>query len=123
MEECTLNKINDDYYWVWANGFAILNRTSDISTLYNRFNEHAIKQHNNMKPQLDKVIYQFTQDGNTMGSTDDVEELTIECESSTGNLDSDDQFYVIRTSTGWSIDNAQELVDLIYRVISTFKKQ
>ena len=76
-----------------------------------------------MKPQLDKIIYQFTQDGNTMGSTDDVEEITIECESSTGNLDSDDQFYVIRTSTGWSIDNAQEFVDLLNRVKSAINKQ
>jgi hypothetical protein len=62
------------------------------------------------KPLLHKVTYEFTQDGNTLGTTEKVESLEITHEAplflETGH------FIVIRT-TGWSIDTPGELYDLL----------
>ena len=63
-------------------------------------------------PQLSSASYTFTQDGNMVGSTSDLEELTICLET---QLPGDPPFFVLRTSTGWSIDSIDELAALIER--------
>lgn len=65
------------------------------------------------KPLLSKVKFEFLQDGNTCGTTSETEELTIELESSSIIDGPDDCFIVLRTTTGWSIDNIEELSELI----------
>ena len=76
------------------------------------------------KPKLEKCSFSFMQDGNTNGSTDEYEELTIECESSLGIDNDEGCFYVLKTN-GWSIDNIsdiQELLDRINKSIQGGKK-
>lgn len=65
------------------------------------------------KPLLSKVTFVFVQDGNTCGTTDETEELIIELESSSLISGPDDCFVVLRTPTGWSMDNIDELAELI----------
>jgi hypothetical protein len=72
-----------------------------------------------MKPKLERCSFTFNQEGNTKGTTDDVEILTIECESPLGIDNDEGCFYVLKTD-GWSIDNVndlQELFDRIQKVI------
>jgi len=72
------------------------------------------------KPTLENCSFTFVQEGNCNGTTDKYEELTIECESSLGIDNDGGCYYVLKTETGWSIDNVndlQELLDRINRVI------
>ncbi len=57
------------------------------------------------KASLFKASFEFTQDGNTDGTTDTYEDLTIECES----IDSTGCYYVLKTNSGWSINDIDEL--------------
>lgn len=69
----------------------------------------------NNKPQLYEASFQFTQEGNTNGSTDNVETLTINLESSLGVDTEGDGFFVLRTN-GWSINGVEELEELFERI-------
>ena len=68
------------------------------------------------KPKLDKCSFTFTQEGNTNGSTDEYEDLTILCESPLGIDNDEDCYYVLKTETGWSMDNVNELQELFNRI-------
>lgn len=48
----------------------------------------------------------FTQEGNTMGTTSDSEEMTVELECQT--VPEEGVFYVLKTD-GWSVDDVGEL--------------
>jgi hypothetical protein len=68
------------------------------------------------KPILNSIVYNFTQEGNTNGSTvgtHDDEELSITVEAALGSIDTDGGFLIIRTSTGWSINDAKEFYELL----------
>lgn len=67
------------------------------------------------KPLLSRATFRFLQDGNTCGTTDETEELTIELESASLISGPDDCFFVLKTPTGWSVDNIDELAELIDR--------
>jgi hypothetical protein len=67
------------------------------------------------KPLLSRATFVFVQDGNTCGTTDETEELIIEVESSSLIDGPDDCFFVLKTPTGWSLDNIKELSELIDR--------
>jgi hypothetical protein len=72
------------------------------------------------RPKLERCSFTFNQEGNTNGTTDDVEILTIECESSLG-IDNDGGCYYVLKTDGWSIDSVkelQELFDKIQKVIT-----
>ena len=60
------------------------------------------------KPTLSKITYVFNQDGNTDGTTEFVEELTVEIEG-VFDIVKDGGYFVLRTSTGWSIDDPNDL--------------
>ena len=71
---------------------------------------------------LVSAYFKFEQDGNCMGSTDEVERLIISCESEFG-IDSDgDCFFVLKTDTGWSVDSPKEITALLERVQKSIKK-
>ena len=63
---------------------------------------------------LHRVVCEFSQDGNTDGTTSEVEELTIDCESLWMNTKktAGDCYFVLRTD-GWSINDASEIESLI----------
>ena len=69
------------------------------------------------KPFLTEVIFKFQQNCNTNGSTNpDGEELEITLESVNSSLDKVGGFYTIRTTTGWSIndlDDMKRIVEII----------
>jgi hypothetical protein len=64
------------------------------------------------RPELEKVVFTYTQDGNGNGTTAEYEELEIRVEASLCNIN-DDHFFVLKSSTGWSVDNIEELVYLV----------
>ena len=73
-----------------------------------------------MKPKLEKAIFEFSQEANCV-SKDELETLTIECQSSLG-IDTDEGcFYILKTE-GWAIDSAQELQNLFDRISKTIKQ-
>lgn len=57
--------------------------------------------------QLSKITYVFTQEGNTDGTTSDIEELIVEVEGL--DILKDGGYIVLRTSTGWSITEVEDL--------------
>ena len=65
------------------------------------------------KPYLNKITYEFSQEGNTSGTTDNDEFLTVEVEGPAGCITKEGGFLVIRTTTGWSINNSSELLELL----------
>ena len=72
--------------------------------------------HNNsidiyMKPELSKASFVFTQEGNTEGTTSDIEEITIDYEV----IADEGGFFVLRTQ-GWSVDSVEELEELFNRI-------
>jgi hypothetical protein len=74
------------------------------------------------KPNLQKCSFTFTQEGNCNQTTDEYEELIIECESSLGIDNDEGCFYVLKTNTGWSIDDVNDLRELITRIKKVIKK-
>jgi hypothetical protein len=74
------------------------------------------------KPKLEKCSFTFNQEGNFNGTTDDVEILTIECDSSLGIDNDEDCFYVLKTD-GWSIGNLNELQELFDRIQKVINKK
>ena len=73
-----------------------------------------------MKPKLEKAIFEFSQEANCV-SKDELETLTIECESSLG-IDTDGGcFYILKTE-GWAVNSAQELQDLFDRISKILKE-
>jgi hypothetical protein len=63
------------------------------------------------KPNLYKAKLEFTQEGNYNGTTQNVEELSITCESC-----GDGFFFVLETETGWSVYDIEELQELFAKV-------
>jgi hypothetical protein len=59
---------------------------------------------------LSEAKVQFIQDGNTLGSTDETEILEVSFES---QLPGDETFMVLRSTTGWSINNPSELAKIL----------
>jgi len=71
------------------------------------------------EPKLDRATFEFSQDANCV-SKDEIEILTIECESSLGIDNDGGCFYVLKTQ-GWSIDSVKDLQDLFVRIQKTIK--
>jgi hypothetical protein len=65
------------------------------------------------KPTLHSAKFVFSQEGNTCGTTEEYEELEIELDAPSTIDGPDDCFFVIRTTTGWSMDSLDELKELI----------
>jgi hypothetical protein len=74
-------------------------------------------------PDISKVSFEFTQDPNTLGTTDasgcGSEYLTVECEY---QLPGEEPFFVIRTTSGWSFDDPEALLALLNSVKDAEKK-
>jgi hypothetical protein len=68
------------------------------------------------KPKLEKCSFTFNQEGNCNGTTEEYEELIIECQSSLGVDNDEGCYYVLKTSTGWSIDSVNDLQFLFDRI-------
>ena len=67
------------------------------------------------KAKLESASFTFSQEANCLGTTDNMEKLTIECNSDFGIDEGLGCFYVLKTETGWSIDDLKELEELINR--------
>ncbi|MBC8416709.1 hypothetical protein H8E06_00070 [bacterium] len=64
-------------------------------------------------PSIYHATVSFEQEGNTMGTTETDERITIDLEYQLG--EEEGSFIVLRTA-GWSIDSASDLESLINRV-------
>lgn len=67
------------------------------------------------EPFLERIQYTFSQEGNTLGTTNEYEEITITVESTCGSIDKEGGFFVIKTD-GWSVNSISDLKDLFNRV-------
>jgi len=61
---------------------------------------------------LSKIHLEFSQEGNTNGTTEEYEELDVTLESPLF-IDTDGHYFVIKTKTGWSFDSIEELAELL----------
>lgn len=61
---------------------------------------------------LSKITLNFSQEGNTNGTTQEYEELDITLESPLF-IDTDGHYFVFRTETGWSFDGVEEITQLL----------
>jgi hypothetical protein len=88
--------------------------THSISVEDPRFELKPIQE----TPLLMRVQAVFSQDGNTMGTTEDYEDLTITMEYQTPPAPGNETegFFTLETESGWSIDNPEEIVKLIESV-------
>ena len=69
------------------------------------------------KPLLIQATFKFIQESNTNGTTGSSdEELEITMESVVSGLDNEGGFYVLRTNTGWSINNISDLKELFNQI-------
>lgn len=73
------------------------------------------------KPKLEKMQFDFSQDGNCNAGSDFTEFLTIECESSLGIDNDKDCFFILKTEK-WSIDKVEELEELFNRIRRVINK-
>lgn len=73
------------------------------------------------KVKLERMVLTFSQEGNCLGSTSEYEDLTIECDSSLGIDNDGDCFFVLKTNTGWSINDETELKELFNRIKKIIK--
>jgi len=70
-------------------------------------------------PWMQEQVSRFTQEGNTDGSTADHEILEITMQAVPGGGD----FYVLRTKTGWSFDEIEELVAVLEKAARTMREK
>lgn len=61
---------------------------------------------------LSKIHLEFSQEGNTNGTTEEYEELDVTLESPLF-IDTDGHYLVIKTKTGWSFDEIEDLTELL----------
>jgi hypothetical protein len=69
------------------------------------------------KPEISNVSVTFIQDGNTVGTTSTLEEITVNIEF---QLPGEGGFTVIKTD-GWSMDDPKELTELVNRTRKILK--
>ena len=58
---------------------------------------------------LNKIVYTFSQEGNGNGTTEEYEELEVTVEGN-GPIEEEGGYLVLRTKTGWSINDAKEFM-------------
>jgi len=63
------------------------------------------------RPEIFGISVKFCQDGNTLGTTSEDEELTMTAEFQLG--EEAGPFFVLRSTTGWSIDDLEDLRKLM----------
>jgi hypothetical protein len=82
-----------------------------------------IAEWHNGAPLVHNVSVHLTQPGNTMGSTSEVEDLQISLEYQLPDANrGDDCFIVLRTQTGWSMNNVEELQKQVGAMIEMAKQ-
>lgn len=68
------------------------------------------------KPKLERMTFLFAQESNCVdGGSDEWEMLQVECKSSIG-IDYDDGAFFVLTTEQWSVNDAEEMKDLLQRV-------
>lgn len=70
-----------------------------------------------VEPGISRVSIEVYQEGNTLGTTQETEEMEIILEGPLGSIDKDGAFLVIKTN-GWSMQSEKDFVELIDRVKS-----
>jgi hypothetical protein len=72
------------------------------------------------RPEIFNISINFSQRGNTMGTTDGYEDLNLKLEFPAGEKDG--AFYVLKTESGWSIDDKEDIQKLIDVASEPLKK-
>lgn len=68
--------------------------------------------------EVTKVEFQFLQPGNTLGTTDDYEEIVVRAEYQTSSPGKGEEcFLTISTETGWSLENPEEMSKVLKSVV------
>ena len=69
------------------------------------------------KPVLSGATFEFVQDGNTLGSTDEIEHIEVRLEYQLLG-ESEEPFVVLKSQSGWSVDDVSELHALVNRCLA-----
>lgn len=103
--------MNIYYYWNWQNlsGKKIVKHYGLMDRAF-----------------LEKVTFEFSQEGNTDGTTGTPESegweiLTVEVQSGLKSIQDEGGYLVLRTQTGWSINEPKELEQLLSYVKNIFR--
>lgn len=70
---------------------------------------------------IDEIKFTLSQEGNTIGTTEEFEDIEITFNTQLGDIEKDGAFIVVKTSTGWSMDSSQEFADMIQRLANGIK--
>jgi hypothetical protein len=70
---------------------------------------------------LERATFEFSQEPNCMSDVNELETLTIECESDIGIDNAEGCFYILKTEK-WSVDNEQDLKKLFDRINKVIQK-
>jgi hypothetical protein len=69
------------------------------------------EQYKNERPEIYRISVEFSQSGNTLGTTEEHEELEVALEFQIG--EEEGPFYVLKSTKGWSVDDIDDLKKLI----------
>ena len=87
-------------------------RTVDTDYIETKHDVKRDKEDSVKSYQVEKAVFSFSQEGNTLGTTSEYEELEVSIESQLF-MNKEDYFFVLRTNTGWSIDSTEEISEII----------
>jgi hypothetical protein len=66
------------------------------------------------EPSIESVVVTFTQDGNSNGTTEEVETIEVRLEGVLCDA-KEDHYFVIKTE-GWSFDSVEEIAYLVEKI-------
>ena len=69
-------------------------------------------------PQFDSAYFRFVQDGNTVGTTKEIEKIEIELYT---QIPGDNPFFVIKSETGFSFDSIDEVIELLTKCTAVWE--
>jgi hypothetical protein len=62
---------------------------------------------------VSKAVFEFTQDGNTLGTTEEVESLRVSLEYQLPEPGKAGECFIVLETKGWSIDSPESLANLL----------
>lgn len=72
-----------------------------------------------MKPEVSKVSVIYNQEGNTLGTTSELETIEVNLEF---QLSEKDGCFMVLKTEGWSFDDSKDLIELIERTKRVLSK-
>ena len=65
---------------------------------------------------IDQVDFKLSQEGNTLGTTSEIETMEISFQTQIDSLENEPGFIVLKSETGWSFDSVEEIEKLVEKL-------